>query len=131
MAVSLSGTWRVPGKEISERETPPPFCFFGQAQIRRPALRPNCVKSNAARPKQGEKAQISASPNNSTNYRLKERKFLTVRAAPPQEAIMEVLDPCCGGLDVHKKSITAWVLWAEPKGKVGKEKRRFLTFTPE
>lgn len=44
---------------------------------------------------------------------------------------MEVLYACCCGLDVHKKSITACVLWAEPKGKVRKEKRRFGTFTEE
>ena len=44
---------------------------------------------------------------------------------------MEVLYPCCCGLDVHKKSITACVLWAEAKGAVRKEKRRFGTFTPE
>ena len=30
---------------------------------------------------------------------------------------MEVLHPCCSGLDVHKKSITACVLWAEAKAK--------------
>src|SRR6266849_808128 len=42
---------------------------------------------------------------------------------------MEVLYPCCGGLDVHKKSITACVLWAEAKGKSRKEKKRFGTFT--
>jgi transposase len=34
-------------------------------------------------------------------------------------------------LDVHKKSITACVLWAEGKGKTRKEKRRFGTFTRE
>jgi transposase len=34
-------------------------------------------------------------------------------------------------LDVHKKSITACVLWAEAKGAVRKEKRRFGTFTVE
>lgn len=44
---------------------------------------------------------------------------------------MEVLYPSCCGLDVHKKSITACVLRAEPKGKVRKEKRRFGTFTQE
>jgi len=44
---------------------------------------------------------------------------------------MEVLYPCCGGLDVHKKSITACVLWAGAKGKGRKEKRRFGTFTRE
>jgi transposase len=42
---------------------------------------------------------------------------------------MEVLYACCCGLDVHKKSVTACVLWAEAKGKVRKEKRRFGTFT--
>ena len=44
---------------------------------------------------------------------------------------MEVLYPCCCGLDVHKKSITACVLWAEAKGQRRKEKRRFGTFTQE
>ena len=42
---------------------------------------------------------------------------------------MEVVYPCCCGLDVHKKRITACVLWAEAKGKSRKEKRRFGTFT--
>jgi hypothetical protein len=32
-------------------------------------------------------------------------------------------------LDVHKKSITARVLWTETKGKSRKEKKRFGTFT--
>jgi transposase len=44
---------------------------------------------------------------------------------------MEVLYPCCCGLDVHKKSVTACVLWAEQKGKRRKEKRRFGTFTAD
>lgn len=44
---------------------------------------------------------------------------------------MEVLHPCCSGLDVHKKSITACVLWAEAKGRVRREKRRFGTFTQD
>lgn len=44
---------------------------------------------------------------------------------------MEVLYPCCCGLDVHKKSVTACVLWAEQKGKRRKEKRRFATFTAD
>jgi transposase len=44
---------------------------------------------------------------------------------------MEVLYTCCCGLDVHKKSITACVLWAEGKGRTGKEKRRYGTFTRE
>src|ERR1700680_4868087 len=42
---------------------------------------------------------------------------------------MEVVYPCCCGLDVHKKSITACVLLAEAKGKSRKEKKRFGTFT--
>src|SRR6516162_2784410 len=42
---------------------------------------------------------------------------------------MEVVYPCCCGLDVHKKRITACVLWAEAKGKSRKEKRGFGTFT--
>ena len=42
---------------------------------------------------------------------------------------MEVLYRCCCGLDVHKKSITACVLWSE--GKKRKEKRRFGTFTED
>ena len=29
---------------------------------------------------------------------------------------MEVLYRCCCGLDVHKKNITACVLWVEAKG---------------
>lgn len=44
---------------------------------------------------------------------------------------MEVLYPCCCGLDVHKKSITACVLWAEPKGKKRQQKRVFTTFTQD
>lgn len=42
---------------------------------------------------------------------------------------MEVLYACCCGLDVHKKSITACVLWAEPKGKKRQQRRVFTTFT--
>jgi len=44
---------------------------------------------------------------------------------------LEVVYPCCCGLDVHKKSITACGLWAEAQGKGRKEKRRFGTFTQE
>lgn len=43
---------------------------------------------------------------------------------------MEVLYRCCCGLDVHKKSITACVLWAEAKGR-RREKRTFGTFTQD
>lgn len=42
---------------------------------------------------------------------------------------MEVVYPCCCGLDVHKASITACVLWAGGSGRARKEKRRFGTFT--
>lgn len=42
---------------------------------------------------------------------------------------MEVVYSCCCGLDVHKKCITACVLWAENKGKNRREKRSFGTFT--
>ena len=44
---------------------------------------------------------------------------------------MEDLYPCCCGLDVHKKSVTACIQWAELKGKRRKEKRRFGTFTAD
>jgi transposase len=40
---------------------------------------------------------------------------------------MEVLYPCCCGLDVHKKSITACVLWTQQGGR----SRRFETFTQD
>lgn len=42
---------------------------------------------------------------------------------------MEVMYRCCCGLDVHKNSVTACVLWAEGNGQNRKEKRRFSTFT--
>ncbi len=42
---------------------------------------------------------------------------------------MQVVYECCCGLDVHKKSITACVLWAD--GKRQKQKRVFGTFTQE
>jgi transposase len=42
---------------------------------------------------------------------------------------MEVVYPCCCGLDVHKASITACVLSVERGGRARKEKRRFGTFT--
>src|SRR5215469_16247301 len=38
---------------------------------------------------------------------------------------MQVVYPCCCGLDVHKKSVTACVLWVEDGGKSrGEEKLR-------
>jgi hypothetical protein len=44
---------------------------------------------------------------------------------------VEVVYERCAGLDVHKKSITACVLWTLPKGKKKQEKRRFATFTQD
>lgn len=44
---------------------------------------------------------------------------------------MEVVYPCCCGLDVHKKSVTACVLRAEGKGKSAKFHARFGTFTQD
>ena len=44
---------------------------------------------------------------------------------------MEVVYERCAGLDVHKESTTACVLWALPKGKKKQEKRRFATFTQD
>jgi transposase len=44
---------------------------------------------------------------------------------------MDVVYPCCCGLDVHKASITACVLWAERRGRARQEKRRFGTFTAD
>ncbi len=44
---------------------------------------------------------------------------------------MEVLYSCCCGLDVHKKSVTACVLWANGGGKKRKEKRVFGAVTRE
>lgn len=43
---------------------------------------------------------------------------------------MEVVYPCCCGLDVHKASVTACVLWVE-SGRRRKEKRRFGTFSTD
>ena len=43
---------------------------------------------------------------------------------------MDVLHRCCCGLDVHKESVTACVLWAE-ENKNRREKRKFGTFTRE
>src|SRR6201984_434100 len=51
------------------------------------------------------------------------------RRAVERSRAMEVVYTCCCGLDVHKKRITACVLWAEAKGKSRKEKKRFGTCT--
>ena len=42
---------------------------------------------------------------------------------------MDVIHRCCCGLDVHKDSVTACVLWTEPGGGGRSEKRKFSTFT--
>ncbi len=42
---------------------------------------------------------------------------------------MEVVYPCCCGLDVHKKSITACVLWSEAEGKSRKCQFRLDSLT--
>lgn len=42
---------------------------------------------------------------------------------------MEVVNPCCCGLDVHKGSVTACVIWAGERGKKRREKRSYGTFT--
>ena len=42
---------------------------------------------------------------------------------------MQVVCPCCCDLDVHKKSITACVLWVEARGEKHKEKRVFGTWS--
>lgn len=42
---------------------------------------------------------------------------------------MDVVYRCCCGLDVHKDSVTACVLWAETGGKNRQEKRKLGTFT--
>ncbi len=44
---------------------------------------------------------------------------------------MDVVYRCCCGVDVHKNSITACVLWVETKGKGRQEKRMFGTFTQD
>jgi len=38
---------------------------------------------------------------------------------------MKVVYSYCSGLEVHQKSITVCVLWAETKGKSRKQKKRF------
>ncbi len=42
---------------------------------------------------------------------------------------MDVVYRCCCGLDVHKESVVACVLWATSEGEHRQEKRRFGTFT--
>ena len=42
---------------------------------------------------------------------------------------MQVLYPCCCGLDIHKKFVVACLLTTEPDGTVHKETRTFSTMT--
>lgn len=42
---------------------------------------------------------------------------------------MEVVHRCCGGLDVHKDTVTACVAWADASGKKRHEERQFPTVT--
>ena len=44
---------------------------------------------------------------------------------------MQVLYPCCCGLDIHKKFVVACVLRTAPDGSVQKETRTFSTMTTE
>ncbi len=44
---------------------------------------------------------------------------------------MQVLYPCCCGLDIHKKFVVACLLTTSPDGKVQKEIRTFSTMTPD
>jgi transposase len=42
---------------------------------------------------------------------------------------MQVLYPCCGGLDIHKKFVVACQLTTDTEGHVQKESRTFSTMT--
>jgi len=42
---------------------------------------------------------------------------------------MEIVYRCCCGIDVHKESITACVLWAGEGQQRREQKRKFNTFT--
>jgi hypothetical protein len=63
-----------------------------------------------------------------------EKEFLfsaSVPRLPAEEVDMDVVYRCCCGIDVHKNSVTACVLWAEANGKNRQEKRLFGTFTQD
>src|SRR5215470_412405 len=85
MAVTLSGTWRVPGRMVGKERVHRLFCLPSSPAA---GIPPSSL-SGASRlafpidlgsPLQGgEKAETPASPRNSTDYPLKEGKFLTVR----------------------------------------------------
>jgi transposase len=44
---------------------------------------------------------------------------------------MQVIHPCCCGLDIHKKFLVACVLATAPDGQVTKEVRTFSTMTDD
>jgi transposase len=44
---------------------------------------------------------------------------------------MQVLYPCCCGLDVHKRFVVACLITRDEQGQAHKELRRFSTLTPE
>ncbi len=44
---------------------------------------------------------------------------------------MNVIYERCAGLDVHKKTVTAWVLLAQPSGRPVKDVRTFGTMTAD
>jgi hypothetical protein len=82
---NLAGSCKGDSRNLP-RETPPPFLFAVKPTAAPPAPKPEGGKrpcftnrSRLTAPARGEKAQMPASPTNSTEYRLKERKFLTVR----------------------------------------------------
>ena len=61
-----------------------------------------------------------------------EKEFLTLAAScvrGTKERSMDVVHRCCGGVDVHKDSVTACVAWADASGKKRHEKRQFSTMT--
>ncbi len=44
---------------------------------------------------------------------------------------MQVIHPCCCGLDIHKKFVVACLLTTAPDGQVRKEVRTFSTMTDD
>jgi transposase len=44
---------------------------------------------------------------------------------------MDLIDPCCAGLDVHKKTVVACIRRAGPDGQVGREVRTDRTMTAD
>jgi transposase len=44
---------------------------------------------------------------------------------------MQVIHPCCAGLDVHQKTVVATIMLTQADGSVQKEQHTFLTMTPD